>query len=70
MKYFELTFSITPNDEAAGDVLAALLAEAGCEAFVPTETGLKAYAQQALLDEEAVRHAIADFPLPCSIMKP
>lgn len=58
MKYFELTFTITPNDEAAGDVLAALLAEASCETFVPTDEGLTAYIQQALYDEAAISSAI------------
>lgn len=57
MKYYELTFTITPNDEAAGDVLAALLAEAGCETFVPTDEGLTAYIQQACYDETAIRNA-------------
>ena len=64
MKYFELTFDITPYDEAAGDVLAALLAEAGCETFLPTATGIKAYVQQALYDEAAIRAVIDDFPFP------
>lgn len=57
MKYFELQFKIEPNDEAAGDVLAALLAEADCETFVPTDEGLTAYIQQAFYDEAAIRTA-------------
>lgn len=35
MKYLELTFHITPYNEAAADVLAALLADAGCDTFEP-----------------------------------
>ncbi len=57
MKYFELQFKIEPNDEAAGDVLAALLAEAGCETFVPTDEGLNAYIQQPCYDEADIRNA-------------
>ena len=57
MKYFELQFKIEPNDEAAGDVLAALLAEAGCETFVPTDEGLNAYIQQTCYNEAAIRNA-------------
>ena len=57
MKYFELTFNITPNDEAAGDVLAALLADAGCETFVPSAEGLTAYIQQSAYDATAVTEA-------------
>lgn len=71
MKYLELHFLITPDNEAAGDVLAALLADAGCETFVPTDEGLTAYVQQAFYDEEAIGEAIkttrAAFPEPPSI---
>ena len=59
MKYFELLFKISPNNEAAGDVLAALLAEGGCETFVPTDEGLNAYVQQSFYDEETVSNAAA-----------
>ena len=58
MKYFELTFQLSPDNEAAADVLAALLADAGCETFVPTETGLTAYVQQTAYSEAAVHEAI------------
>lgn len=67
MKYFELTIQINPYSEAASDVLAALLADAGCEAFVPTATGLKAYIQQTLFDGDVIRAAIDASPLPVSI---
>lgn len=57
MKYFELQFTISPNDEAAGDVLAALLADAGCDTFVPTDEGLKAYVLQSAYDEAVIQEA-------------
>ena len=62
MKYLQLNFDITPCDEAAGDVLAALLADAGCDSFEPTVTGLTAYVQEALYDADAVRAAVEQFP--------
>ena len=62
MKYLQLNFDITPCDEAAGDVLAALLADAGCDSFEPTATGLTAYVQEALYDADAVRAAVELFP--------
>ena len=61
MQYFELTFHLTPNDEAARDVLAALLADAGCETFVPTDAGQTAYIQQSTFDEAAIQAAIDSF---------
>lgn len=64
MKYYELSFHLTPNNEAAADVLAALLADVGCDTFVPTYTGLTAYILQDHYDEAAVRAVIADFPIP------
>lgn len=60
MKYFELSFKITNNNEAAADVLAALLADAGCETFVPTDEGLTAYIQQSLYDQETIQSAAAN----------
>ncbi len=64
MRYYELTFKTAPSNEAVSDVLAALLADVGCEAFTPTPTGLRAYIQQSLYDEAAVRSVVAAFPLP------
>lgn len=64
MRYSEAIFKIQPNNEAAGDVLAASLAEIGFDTFVPNDEGLTAYVQTAALDVEAVGAAVADFPLP------
>ena len=61
MQYLELTFHLIPNDEAARDVLAALLADAGCETFVPTETGQTAYIRRELFDEDCIKTAISSF---------
>lgn len=64
MKYFELSFGIIPNNEAAADVLAALLADVGCETFVQNDKGLTAYVQQELYDEAAIQTLVVDFPMP------
>lgn len=64
MKYFEFTFNTNPCTETVNDVLAAVLGEAGFESFVEREGGLSAYIQQSLCDEETIKNALADFPLP------
>ena len=62
MKYFEIDFTLTPCSQDAQDVLSALLGETGCESFEETPAGLKAYIQQSLYDEDALRTAVASFP--------
>ena len=39
MKYLEFTFTLTPSDDTAQDVLAAVLADAGFDSFVHEEGG-------------------------------
>ena len=53
---------MTPCMQDAQDILSALAGEAGFETFEETETGLKAYVQQALFDEEALKLALEGFP--------
>jgi ribosomal protein L11 methyltransferase len=62
MKYFEVEFTLTPNNDDARDLLAALAGEAGFETFEETETGLKGYVQQTLFDEDALKTVLEDFP--------
>lgn len=61
--YTRVKFTVTPNEEVATDVLAALLADAGFESFVPEEDGMSAYVPQALYDADAVAAVVAGFPL-------
>ena len=61
--YTRVRFTVTPNEEVATDVLAALLAEVGFESFLPEEDGMSAYAPQALYDSAAVASVVATFPL-------
>ena len=62
MKYYEVEFTLTPNDNDACDLLAALAGEAGFETFEETENGLKGYVQQSLFSEEALKETVTDFP--------
>lgn len=59
MKYTEIHFTISPYNEAAADVLAALLADTGCDTFEPTDTGLVAYVLQDKFNEAAIREAVS-----------
>ena len=63
MKYYEVEFTLIPNDNDARDLLAALAGEAGFETFEETEKGLKGYVQQSLFSEEALKEALTDFPI-------
>lgn len=62
--YTKVKFTVTPNEEIATDVLAALLADTGFESFVPEDDGLSAYVPQALYNAGAVAGVVAGFPLP------
>ena len=63
MKYYEVEITITPCSQDARDLLSALSAEAGFETFEDTPTGLLAYVQQSLFDEDALKNVILDFPI-------
>ena len=62
--YTKVTFAVTPNEEAATDVLAALLAEVGFESFVTEDDGMSAYVPQALYNADSIAAVVAGFPLP------
>ena len=61
--YTRVKFTVTPNEEVATDVLAALLAEVGFESFVPEDDGMSAYVPLALHDADAIAAVVAGFPL-------
>ncbi len=67
--YTELRLDLTPCTSDATDVLAAMLADAGFESFVPDETGLTAYVRANDFNESAVNEVISSFPIPCSITR-
>lgn len=64
MKYFEVTFNVKPCSETATDILSALTADIGFESFVECDNGMKAYIQQPLFDEAALKQVLAGFPMP------
>lgn len=66
--YIELRLDATPCDETRTDILAALLAQAGFESFVPDETGLTAYIKAELFDRKSVDGLLADFPMETSFV--
>lgn len=61
--YIEVRFELSPCDEIATDVLAALLCEYDYESFVPDETGLTAYIKKELYKEEVLTQVVSDFPM-------
>lgn len=61
--YTKIEFKVTPNEEVATDVLAALLAEVDFESFVPNEEGLEAYVPHNLYDESNITAVVENFPL-------
>ena len=63
MKYYEIEINIKPCTDATRAIMTALAADAGCEAFEDTKTGVMAYAQQALFDREALDNSISNFPI-------
>ena len=64
MKYYEVTFTISPVGDDARDIVAALAGEAAFETFEETPTGLKGYVQQSLYDDDLLRQMLAACPLP------
>ena len=61
--YTKVQFTVTPNEEVATDVLAALLAEVGFESFVPDENGMEAYVPHNMYDEASIAAVEDNFTL-------
>lgn len=64
MKYLEFVFRTTPCTETVNDVLSAVLGEVGFESFIEQTDGIAAYIQKQLFNEESLKEALAEFPLP------
>ena len=64
MKYYEVTFTLSPYSADAADILAAVASEAGFETFEETPTGTVGYVLQQIFDQQSLDNAIADFPFP------
>ena len=61
--YQEVRFDATPCSDTITDILAALIADAGFESFVPDEKGLTAYVKNELYDPEAIKNILSNFPI-------
>lgn len=61
--YQELRIDLSPCSEEATDLLAAYLADAGYESFVPDDKGLTAYVAATDFDLQAVEDILASFPM-------
>lgn len=65
--YIEVRLDATPCSEALTDILAAYLAEAGFESFVPDDKGLTAYVRKELYSADAVEEAVNNLPIDAEI---
>lgn len=67
--YYKVTFTVTPADTDACDLLADILAEAGFESFEPADDGssMVAYVPAAAYSTSAVDEAVAAQPIPVEI---
>lgn len=63
--YVEVRVDLTPCNEDMTDVLAALLADAGFESFVPDASGLTAYCRREDYDEERFAAIQGLMPFEC-----
>ncbi len=64
MKYYEVTFHITPYSMDVADILSALLADEGFEAFESSDETLLAWIQQQQYSEDGMCRAIDAIPFP------
>lgn len=60
--YRELRIEFTPCNADITDVMAALLADAGYESFVPDEAGLTAYIREEQFNEQDIETALDALP--------
>lgn len=61
--YTQVTFTVTPTEEVATDILAALLADVGYESFVPETDGMTAYVPHHAYNADTLKQVIEEFPL-------
>lgn len=64
MQYLYADIAVTPNSEAACDVLSAMLGEIGFDSFEMTEMGIKAYILQENFDEGNLNDTLNAIFLP------
>lgn len=67
MKYIEVKFSFSSQEEYVKDLLSSGLGEIGFESFSPEADDLVAYVQTGLFDESALKALLADFPYDTNV---
>lgn len=65
--YTEVRLDLSPCSEIHTDILAAMLAEAGYESFVPDVSGLTAYIRKEDFDPSTLDNIIREFPMETAI---
>lgn len=68
MKYIEVKFICTPNNEIVNSILSATIAEIGFESFVEDELGTTAYIQSDMFNMEKLDEILANFPVEAEII--
>lgn len=67
MNYFEVEFSVFPNEDYVSDLLSASLADVGFESFEKTEQGLRAYCPEKDYQADAIDDIINNFIVEAKI---
>ncbi|PLB87347.1 50S ribosomal protein L11 methyltransferase [Dysgonamonadaceae bacterium] len=67
MKYVQVFFRCTPNNDTVKDVLAYRLSEIGYDSFIPLENGLEAYVPISLFSEDQLKNVTSNFDLNAEI---
>lgn len=67
MKYIQVNFNCSANNEVVTDILASELADIGFESFVPSENGLEAFIPEPLFSDEKLAETLNRFPLDVKI---
>ncbi len=67
MNYYKVRFNCKPSNEDITDLLAAFLADADFESFVPDNSGLTAYVRQSDFSTSSIDEIISDFPMDTNI---
>lgn len=68
MKYIEVKFICTPNNDIVNSILSATIAEIGFESFVEDELGTTAYIQSDMFNMEKLDEILANFPIEAEII--
>lgn len=67
MNYFEVVFTINPNEEWITDLISNDLSEIDFESFVTTKSGVTAYVPETKFDKKQLDELIANFPYETEI---